>query len=520
MVITNASGPTNSATQTVSGTVDVADAGTLVTLFDGTNSLGTVTVQPDGSWSKSIALIGDGSHTLTAQDTDAAGNTGTSNSVVFMLDTQAPTVAITSNGGLTNQAAQKVSGTVDVADVGTIVTLYDGTTALGTARVQADGTWSTPITLSGDGGHTLTAQDTDAAGNTGTSNASLTFTLDTTPPVAAITKQTLLHDTGSSATDRISNDGHVTLTGTLSDNNSGASVEVFDGTADLGAATISGSTWSFAYNLAAGNHTLAAVATDAAGNATTTAAQPAIIIDQSAPVPVITSELLSKNGAVTLTGTTSEANDSISVYDGTTLLGTTTTASDGTWSFTPGKVSNVIHTYTATATDVAGNVGHSSNEAILGSTKADTLLGTSGNDIVIGNGGNNTITGGLGADMLTGGSGKVTFVYNAISDSTPSSHDTITDFHHGQDKIDFTNITGINANGGIPTFQGNLTGTGNLTLNAHSVAYIEVNGNTEVLVNTTNTAEGVTNANVSAANMEIVLVGIHLGLTSADFHHV
>jgi hypothetical protein len=55
---------------------------------------------------------------------------------------------------------------------------------------------------------------------------------------------------------------------------------------------------------------------------------------------------------------------------------------------------------------------------------------------------------------------------------------------------------------------------------AHSVAYIEVNGNTEVLVNTTNTAETVTGANVSAANIEIVLVGIHLGLKSADFHHV
>ena len=49
---------------------------------------------------------------------------------------------------------------------------------------------------------------------------------------------------------------------------------------------------------------------------------------------------------------------------------------------------------------------------------------------------------------------------------------------------------------------------------------LEVNGNTEVLVNTTNTVETVTSANVSAANMEIVLAGIHLGLKSVDFHHV
>jgi Ca2+-binding RTX toxin-like protein len=244
------------------------------------------------------------------------------------------------------------------------------------------------------------------------------------------------------------------------------------------------------------------------------------LITEEAPTAVITNEVLSKNGHVTLTGTTGEAHDTISVYDGQTLLGTTTTASDGTWSFTTGKVSSAVHNYTATATDVFGNVGDSSNEAILGSAKNDILVGTSGNDIINGNGGNDRITGGLGADKLTGGSGKDTFVLNAISDSTPSSYDTITDFVHGQDKIDFTNIAGINASGGVPTFQGKLAGSGNLTLNAHSVAYIEVGGNTVVLVNTTNSAETVTSTNFASANMEIDLVGTHLGLTPTDFHHV
>src|SRR6516164_9429717 len=53
------------------------------------------------------------------------------------------------------------------------------------------------------------------------------------------------------------------------------------------------------------------------------------------------------------------------------------------------------------------------------------------------------------------------------------AYDTITDFTHNHDKIDFTNIAGINASHGVPTLQGQLTGSGNLTLNAHSVAYIE-----------------------------------------------
>jgi hypothetical protein len=293
-----------------------------------------------------------------------------------------------------------------------------------------------------------------------------------------------------------------------------------DGKSIAATATANGSgVWTFTPpSLADGQQTVVASETDAAGNTGT--ASLTFTLDTTAPMPLIKSEVLSKSGAVTLTGTTAEANDAIAIFDGTTLLGTTTTAGNGNWNFTTGKVFNVVHAYTATATDVAGNIGPSSNEAILGSTNADTLVGTSGNDIIIGNGGNDTITGGLGADKLTGGSGMVKFVYNSSSDSTPSSHDTITDFNASRDIIDFTNIACINAHNGIATFEGKLTGSGNLTLNAHSVAYLQVNGTTEVLVNTTNTAETVTSANVSAANMEIVLVGIHLGLKSADFHHV
>src|SRR5205823_3470035 len=129
---------------------------------------------------------GDGGHTLTANDTDAAGNIGTSGSVQYTLDTSAPEVSITSAGGLTNQGTQTVSGTVDLADAGTTVTVFDGAASLGTATVQADATRSRPTTQLGDGGHTLTANDTDAAGNTGTSGSVL-YTLDTAAPLVAIT---------------------------------------------------------------------------------------------------------------------------------------------------------------------------------------------------------------------------------------------------------------------------------------------------------------------------------------------
>ena len=232
---------------------------------------------------------------------------------------------------------------------------------------------------------------------------------------------------------------------------------------------------------------------------------------------------------ITLTGT-AEANSTVNVYDGTALTGTVQADDLGNWNLLDSGLTVNTHMFTATDTDLNGTstpsdafsvtVDPHSPATILGNSRSNTLVGTAGDDIIDGKGGKDSITGGLGADTLTGGSGRDTFVFNASAESTPDSHDTITDFIHGDDKIDFTNIAGINARHGVPTFQGQLTGSGDLTLNAHSVAYIElVTGNTVVLVNTTNSAETVTSTDFGAANMEIDLVGTDLHLASTDFHH-
>jgi Ca2+-binding RTX toxin-like protein len=253
--------------------------------------------------------------------------------------------------------------------------------------------------------------------------------------------------------------------------------------------------------------------TDAAG--ATGAATIGFTFDTHGPIPTFTGESVS-NGTVTITGTTGEAGDSVTVYDGNSWLGVATTGADGTFSFTA-SASAGVHSYGSYADGPAGT-GHNVATVLLGSAGADALVGTAGNDVIAGNGGNDTITGGLGADRLTGGSGNVTFTYNAVAESTSAASDTITDFHHG-DKIDFTSIAGIDAANGTPTFQGYLTGAGSQTINAHSVAVMEVGGSTQVLVNTTAVAETVTPTDTHAADMKVTLTGVNLGLTGADFHH-
>jgi cysteinyl-tRNA synthetase, unknown class len=104
----------------------------------------------------------------------------------------APIVTITSKGGTTSAAAQTITGTVDVADAGSTVTVLDGTTRIGAATVAATGGWTASVTLPKQGANAVTATDTNAAG-TGTSNT-VTYTLGSTAPTAptlTIAKSTL-----------------------------------------------------------------------------------------------------------------------------------------------------------------------------------------------------------------------------------------------------------------------------------------------------------------------------------------
>ena len=148
----------------------------------------------NGTWSVNVTAaqaqaLADGSYSIKANVSDAAGNAAPTATQAIALETIAPTVAISTAGTTTNQATQTISGTVVAAAgeaaVGSTVTLFDsvngGTaTQIGTATVGAGGAWSTSVILSGNGSHSIVAQDTDAAGNPGGSTA-VTFTLTVVP---------------------------------------------------------------------------------------------------------------------------------------------------------------------------------------------------------------------------------------------------------------------------------------------------------------------------------------------------
>src|SRR5207244_6014776 len=110
-----------------------------------------------------------------------------------------------SSDHLTNDQTLVLSGTAEANSLVTITRV--GTGVIGTASANGAGAWSfdyTGTTLA-EGSYSFTATATDAAGNVSGTSAALNVTIDlTAPAVPAITG--IVNDTGSSSTDRITND--------------------------------------------------------------------------------------------------------------------------------------------------------------------------------------------------------------------------------------------------------------------------------------------------------------------------
>ena len=233
------------------------------------------------------------------------------------------------------------------------VEVFDGATQIGTATANASGAWTFATGTLADGNHAFTGKAMDAAGNVSAASAALNVTVDTVAP-ATPTVASFSPDSGK-AGDGITNANHISLAGTAA---AGSTVEVFDGATQIGTATANASgAWTFATGtLADGSHAFTTKAMDTAGNLSAASAALNVTVDTVAPgAPVLVSDNSAANNSVNVTGT-AEAGSKVSLYEGTTLLGTGVANSSGNWTINTGSLSAGAHDFTATATDAAGNV--------------------------------------------------------------------------------------------------------------------------------------------------------------------
>ncbi|HYC01803.1 MAG TPA: Ig-like domain-containing protein, partial [Azospirillaceae bacterium] len=373
--LSSADGITKDDTPTVTGT---AEADATIVLFDGATQVGTTTALNDGSWSITASALAAGSHTLTVQATDAAGNVGALSAALSLtIDTTAPTTPSApvlatisdtgslSSDGITRITTPTLSGT---AEAGATVVLFDGSTELGSTLAAGNGSWSfTPNALA-EGFHLIVARTSDVAGNLSDASPVLYVTIDTSAPTAPSgLALTSLTDTGASSSDGITNAATPVLTGTAEAN---ASLVVFDSGTQIATGTADGDgafTIALPTGISAGGHSLTVQATDKAGNSSTLSATYSLTVDRTAPTAPTTPALASasdlgvsqtdgvtSDSTPTFTGTT-EAGATVRLYDGSTEVGSATANGSGAWSITASALADGAHTLTAKATDKAGN---------------------------------------------------------------------------------------------------------------------------------------------------------------------
>jgi hypothetical protein len=139
--------------------------------------------------------LNDSVYNLQIRAQDQAGNTNTA-SLSFTLDTTAlaPSqlaLSAASDSGssdsdrFTNVRNPQITGS---GEVGSLLTLFDGTQQVGQTTIGLDGSWQITVAPNlNDGLHLLTAQLVDRAGNSSAASAALAITIGNTDPVTQLT---------------------------------------------------------------------------------------------------------------------------------------------------------------------------------------------------------------------------------------------------------------------------------------------------------------------------------------------
>ncbi|RXX51892.1 hypothetical protein DD604_02180 [Enterobacter cloacae] len=370
-----------------------AEPGSRVDIYDNGELIGSTMVDENGGWQFTpTTALPEGEHHITTTATDKAGNTGPeSDDFVLITDYTAPdaskvaitevyddvnTAGVIASGEETDDNRPLIKGTG--AEPGNTITVYNGDKVIGTAKVQADGTWELQVTKAlPDGTYNLTVKETDSVGNTTAASPEYIIQIDAggqpLPPTLSSVEDDVAPHTGPLQKDATTNDNTLLLTGTAE---AGVTVRIYGGP---NGTTLLGETkadaqgkWSFnTPKLADGVHTFVAEAINDIGQVSPQTGGFPITVDTSAPGEV-TGFIVSDNegpktGTLSNGDTTDDATPTISgkaepgsvvhIYVNGQENGTAIADANGNWTYTTGSLVDGEYTFTARAEDSAGNLG-------------------------------------------------------------------------------------------------------------------------------------------------------------------
>ena len=380
---------TQDQTPVISGTTTVGTGLALTVTINTkvyTAGDGNLVDNGDGTWDLTIPageLLPEATYDIVATLTDAAGNASSDsgNSELVVDITAPPTPGVTSL--TTNNTTPTISGTAIVTTGDTLTVEVNGiiyTAGDGNLLDNTDGTWDLTIPVSdllSEAIYNVTATVTDLALNTSTDPSGQELRVDTTAPAApAVISQTTNNGTPLiSGTATINADEILTIAvnGISYSAGDGNLIDNGDGTWDL--------TIPAANTLPEDIYDISATITDLAGNFTVNSSVDELIIDLTAPLPlvVIIDEDTDNNSLIgaaesaanvdvtLLLPAGAAAGDTISVTDGITVTPIVLTSSD----ITTGSVATsfatpadgVTLTVDATLSDIAGNISAAAQDS-------------------------------------------------------------------------------------------------------------------------------------------------------------
>lgn len=301
------------------------------------------------------STLSEGAHTVTINQTDAAGNTSLSATYTFTVDTVAP-------------GQPTISNTSTLVSTATPAMTFTGEAGASFQCLVDSGSYSScssPYVLPSlsEGSHTFYVRQVDLAGNVSAAK-SYTFSVDSIAPVASLTPPTNVRNPGSlsfelSLSESVS---AVPTTSNFSVTGTGCSVSSVSGSGTQFSVAVTGCSDAQSVSL-----TLNAGLTDTAGNPVASVTSSPILTDGTAPSVSITAPSSTSNSNLhSFTITLSEPATGFDVSD----LTTTGTASGCLWLLS--QTSSTVYTYSASGcsegtlgvsvlsgvlTDVAGNTG-------------------------------------------------------------------------------------------------------------------------------------------------------------------
>jgi len=385
-----AAGPV-AITGTVGGNAHAGDTVTLT--VGGQNYTGTVDSNLHFSINVPGALLAaNNSVAASVTTTDAAGNSASASSTAaYTVDTTPPTAAIILDSVTSDSVINAAEAAGPVAITGTVggdahtgetVTLtVGGHNYTGTVDANLHFSINVPGTvLAANSNVAASVTTTDTAGNSASASSTAAYTVDTTPPTAAITIHPVTGDAVLNASEAA---GPVAITGTVGgDVHSGDTVTLtvgghnYTGTVDANlhfSIDVPGSV------LAGNSHVGASVTTtDAAGNSSTGVDATTYTVDTVAPVMLYQTYSYAENQVIghPIASVAASDNTGISSYSftgGTTANGISTSA-DGLYQLntSTGEISltdmgvhsaandfesgATAHPYSVSVADAAGNV--------------------------------------------------------------------------------------------------------------------------------------------------------------------